>query len=192
MNTILIFSCLLVIAGMIEVECLRIPRKISNLVIFVGCNLLNVHEGGCFGSILAAKATAEAPVFVGSYRDPLHPQWSRKISNSADSLIITGSDHKNGAGKWSIRARETSSGNLLVDFSNGILKEDWHSPAIDFPSSYIGSLDEGNFQNVNGKYDVEKNAIRWADGSVWFKTNVANDLIGGSGSGFSGKPSASF
>lgn len=132
-------------------------------------------------SFLASPSYAESSVFIGSYRDSAHPGCSRKVSYDKDkiSLVITGSDHTNGAGKWAIRASEVSdSSSILVDFSNGILAQDWHSPGSDFPLSFGGTTD------VRGVYDAKLNGIKWADGDTWIKTSVAQSLVSGSGSGF--------
>jgi len=104
---------------------LKISNKIlSNIVI--GSSSLAL----LFSPII--RANADDNVLIGSYRDPAHTGCSRLISSSKGRLLISGSDHKNGAGKWAVQATSKDDG-IVVDFTNGVVLQDWHSPSVDFP-----------------------------------------------------------
>ena len=158
--------------------CYSNSLKISKLLSIIGSSSLLL-------TMNPINTNAVDSVYIGSYRDPQHSGCSRLIQNKESGLVITGSDHKNGAGKWAIKAREVD-GSLLVDFTNGVLLQDWHSPAVDFPGSFEGR------QDVLGVFDNSIIGIKWTDGNNWYKTNIATSLVDGSGSGFTSSKYKSF
>ena len=101
------------------------------------CNkiLSNIVIGSSSLALLLSPihVNADDNVLIGSYRDPAHTGCSRLISSSKGRLLISGSDHKNGAGKWAVQASSKDDGNIVVDFTNGVVLQDWHSPSADFP-----------------------------------------------------------
>lgn len=134
---------------------LKITNKFLSKIVIASSSLLI--------SSIPLNVNAIDSVYVGQYRDVSHKGCSRVISAKESTLLITGSDHKNGSGKWAIRAKENANdGGIIVDFTNGVVLQDWHSPAIDFPSSFEGR------QDVNGVFDKSINGIKWSDGNVWY------------------------
>ena len=162
------------IIGIVVLACYSNSLKITKFLSIIGSSSLLLT----MNPINTNAIDGQKSVYIGQYRDPAHPGCSRIISSKESGIIISGSDHKNGAGKWAIKASEDKSGSLLVDFTNGVLLQDWHSPSVDFPGSFEGR------QDVIGNFDSTINGIKWNDGTNWYKTNIATNLVDGSGSGF--------